>query len=104
VVLGAVYNPPNDSQHFNSSFFETLYLQPVEISTKYGNVPIIIAGDFNCRIGNHYEDFALEGSDTLPQIFERESQDTVVTTEGQKMNSSLEEADNLVLNGRTTNN
>ena len=72
--------------------------QCVEEGVEEG-VAIVIAGDFNARIGA--EQGIVESEDEVGGLGERRSQDAVVNAEGRKLLSFCERLGLAVLNGRT---
>lgn len=97
-IVGSVYFPPSISETIlQDSLTAALSIDQM----RNFNYPIIIGGDFNCRIGklNQLDELALSiNTDKISH--ERDSLDTVVNKNGKVLIDFFEEHNFLVLNGR----
>ena len=59
IILGIAYNPPQNSNHYDTNIFHTMEKEIDKFEEKYDDPKLIILADFNARIGN---------KDTLPCI------------------------------------
>lgn len=98
MILGLVYFPPN--LNIEAPLAEISDIISVTNSA-YKDIPIIIGGDFNCRVGelNNLLDLQYDNLSRLSLI--RSSLDTFSNPRGQKLNDLMESNNFLLLNGRT---
>lgn len=102
--MGVAYSPPIGSEYRNAMFYDNLYSQLLEFSSLVGDIPTIIIGDFNARIGDL--DNTIVQDDELAVtlsvgITDRKSSDKTITGDGRKLVAFCEESGFLALNGRT---
>lgn len=98
LILGKVYLKPDlKDTHCTNSLSEIIQT----VNDTYINVPIIVLGDFNARIGNlnQFEDTLFESTKLYGH---RSSLDRIVNARGTLLNEIMEEHGFITLNGRST--
>lgn len=98
-ILGLVYIAPL----IELDILNDLNLEISEIARSHPELPIIIGGDFNARMGDLNQ--LIEGSIPFGTIFthDRFSLDTIVNKRGKILNEIMEENGMCNINGRTFN-
>lgn len=113
-IFAFVYNPPEDSKYADPNFFDLIQRQMCEVIHYAGDVPIVLMGDFNGRVGM-CEDVIDEDEDRVyatdyfpnlvldetSEIGERASQDTKVNKQGKKLVAFCQSSGCVIVNGRS---
>ena len=106
IILGIAYNPPQNSNHYDTNIFHTMEKEIDKFEEKYDDPKFIILADFNARIGN---------KDTLPCItstnnigsheydIPRNSKDKITNNEGGKLLDFCNNCNLKILNGNYYN-
>lgn len=97
-ILGLIYISP-DSDF--SALFDTLSLTLNALAGKYPDLPLVIGGDFNCRVAalNQMNPSLL--SDACVFSAERVSRDVRTSGRGRSLVSIMEACNMILLNGRS---
>jgi hypothetical protein len=97
LIVGSIYCRPSYKETFLNEITNILD----ELEDNYQTCPIILAGDFNHRIGG-LQSQADSCQYHSSIFFERETLDPIVNKNSRKLTNTLELRDFIVLNGRTT--
>jgi hypothetical protein len=103
------YNPLRGSEYENPCFFAELGNEVLEIKSIFGELDIIVMGDFNARSGDLIPGVLMEEEngwykDNVFSGSSRRSEDEVVNEESRKLISFCETLNLKILNGSTEGN
>jgi hypothetical protein len=105
VCIGVCYNAPKGSRYENCHFYADLQNEISEIRNVYGEIDLIILGDFNSRTGDlmpkeyDVEDEDERNENMLFSNFRRRSEDKMINDKGRKLVNFCEILKLKILNG-----
>jgi hypothetical protein len=104
VCIGVCYNAPKGSRYENPHFYADLENEILEIKNVYGEIDLIILGDFNLRTGDLMpKEYDVENEDERNQNMSfsnfRRSEDKMINDEARKLVNFCEILKLEILNG-----